>query len=70
MPDETGPRDAGDGEPSRFNKDSPDLPGEEMADNAYIWHEYNRVAGEEDRDRIAHWNHGLDNLALFAGLFS
>ncbi|EJD45055.1 hypothetical protein AURDEDRAFT_114207 [Auricularia subglabra TFB-10046 SS5] len=41
-----------------------------MADNAYIWRAYDRVAREEDRERISHWNRGLDNLALFAGLFS
>ncbi|EJD51446.1 hypothetical protein AURDEDRAFT_19150, partial [Auricularia subglabra TFB-10046 SS5] len=34
------------------------------------WREYDKVAREDDRERIASWNRGLDNLALFAGLFS
>ncbi|EJD45063.1 hypothetical protein AURDEDRAFT_64803, partial [Auricularia subglabra TFB-10046 SS5] len=41
-----------------------------MADTAHIWRAYDRFAREEDRDRVSHWNRGLDNLALFAGLFS
>ncbi|EJD51456.1 hypothetical protein AURDEDRAFT_159188 [Auricularia subglabra TFB-10046 SS5] len=50
--------------------EKPDLFGEELADDARIWRVYDRVAKEDDERRIATWNRGLDNLALFAGLFS
>ncbi|EJD51462.1 hypothetical protein AURDEDRAFT_159195 [Auricularia subglabra TFB-10046 SS5] len=50
--------------------DKPDRVGEELADDARIWRVYDRVAKEDDDRRITTWNRGLDNLALFAGLFS
>ncbi|EJD45097.1 hypothetical protein AURDEDRAFT_165968 [Auricularia subglabra TFB-10046 SS5] len=59
-----------DREHSLYDKESPDLVGEELGDNARIWRIYDRVAREEDQERVANWNRGLDNLALFAGLFS
>ncbi|EJD51457.1 hypothetical protein AURDEDRAFT_159189 [Auricularia subglabra TFB-10046 SS5] len=50
--------------------DKPDRVGEELADDARIWRVYDRIAKEDDDRRIQTWNRGLDNLALFAGLFS
>ncbi|EJD51490.1 hypothetical protein AURDEDRAFT_159223 [Auricularia subglabra TFB-10046 SS5] len=47
-----------------------DRVGEELADDARIWHVYERVAKEDDDRRITSWNRGLDNIALFAGLSS
>ncbi|EJD51480.1 hypothetical protein AURDEDRAFT_159211 [Auricularia subglabra TFB-10046 SS5] len=49
---------------------NPDRVGEELADDARIWRVYDHVAKEDDIRRISTWNRGLDNLALFAGLFS
>ncbi|EJD45008.1 hypothetical protein AURDEDRAFT_165881 [Auricularia subglabra TFB-10046 SS5] len=45
--------------------ETPDLVGEELADHARIWREYDRVARDDDRERVGNWNRGLDNLALF-----
>ncbi|EJD44727.1 hypothetical protein AURDEDRAFT_166211 [Auricularia subglabra TFB-10046 SS5] len=56
--------------PPRSDREAPDLVGEELGDAARIWREYDRVARDDDRERIGNWNRGLDNLALFAGLFS
>ncbi|EJD36751.1 hypothetical protein AURDEDRAFT_174198 [Auricularia subglabra TFB-10046 SS5] len=50
--------------------EKPDRTGEELADDARIWRVYDRVAKEDDDRRVQTWNRGLDNLALFAGLFS
>ncbi|EJD51538.1 hypothetical protein AURDEDRAFT_159275 [Auricularia subglabra TFB-10046 SS5] len=58
------------GDRSHVEKDVPDLVGEELGDDASIWRIHDRIAREEDRERIGNWNRGLDNLALFAGLFS
>ncbi|EJD51526.1 hypothetical protein AURDEDRAFT_111695 [Auricularia subglabra TFB-10046 SS5] len=44
--------------------------GEELADDARIWRVYDDIAAKDDEKRITTWNRGLDNLALFAGLFS
>ncbi|EJD51484.1 hypothetical protein AURDEDRAFT_159217 [Auricularia subglabra TFB-10046 SS5] len=49
---------------------NPDRVGEELADDANIWHVYDRVAKEDDERRTKSWDNGLNNLALFAGLFS
>ncbi|EJD51514.1 hypothetical protein AURDEDRAFT_181817 [Auricularia subglabra TFB-10046 SS5] len=49
---------------------NPDRVGEELADDANIWHVYDRIAKEDDERRTKAWDNGLNNLALFAGLFS
>ncbi|EJD36750.1 hypothetical protein AURDEDRAFT_188283 [Auricularia subglabra TFB-10046 SS5] len=64
MPDESPPSN------TTSEKEIPDLVGEELGDYAHIWREYDRVTKDDDRERIGNWNRGLDNLALFAGLFS
>ncbi|EJD51474.1 hypothetical protein AURDEDRAFT_159205 [Auricularia subglabra TFB-10046 SS5] len=49
---------------------NPDRVGEELADDANVWHIYDRIAKEDDERRTKSWDNGLNNLALFAGLFS
>ncbi|KZV82623.1 hypothetical protein EXIGLDRAFT_338400 [Exidia glandulosa HHB12029] len=44
--------------------------GEEMGENANIWRVYAKVAKDADKEMVEWWNRGLDNLAVFAGLFS
>ncbi|EJD51439.1 hypothetical protein AURDEDRAFT_159171 [Auricularia subglabra TFB-10046 SS5] len=58
------------GSPQAPHPADKDRVGEELGDDARIWRIYDQIARADDKDRIDTWNRGLDNLALFAGLFS